>query len=164
MSDDPFLSRLESAIDRGRRRGDARDSARRAAEMSEEERRRMHTQYRLELSEQVEKAVHQVADHFPGFRTESLFGEVGWGTAAYRDDLAISDGRRENRYSRLELVIRPYSELGVLDLKAKGTVANREIFNRGHYEPVAEVVIGDFSELIQTWAIEYAEMYAAGTR
>ena len=164
MSDDNFLSRLESAIDRGRRRGDAADSARRAAEMSEEERRSMHTQYRLELSEQVEKAINQVADHFPGFRTESLFGEIGWGTAAYRDDLAISGGKRENRYSRIEMVIRPYSDLGVLDLKAKGTVANREIYNRGHYEPIADVELSEFSELIKTWAIEYAEMYATKTR
>lgn len=153
---------MDAAIQRGQRRADAKASAKRAAELSEEERRRLHTQYRLELSDAIEKAVHQVADHFPGFRIEGLFGEVGWGTACYRDDLAITDGKRQNRYSRLEMVIRPYSDLGVLDLKAKGTVANREIFNRAHYVAIAEVEIEAFHDLIQTWSIEYAEMYAAG--
>lgn len=161
MSDE-FQSRMDAAIARGKRRADAKESAKRAAKMSEEERRRLHTQYRLELSESIEKAVHQVSDHFPGFRIEGLFGEVGWGTACFRDDLAINSGQRQNRYSRLEMVIRPYSDLGVLDLKAKGTVANREIFNRGHFVAVTEVEIEEFHELVQTWAIEYAEMYAAG--
>ena len=159
MSD--FSDRLESAIDRGRRRAAARDAAQRRAEMTEEERRRLHTQYRLELSENVERAVHQVADHFPGFQTESIYGEAGWGTACYRDDLAITDGRRNNRYSRLEMTIRPYSDAGILDLKAKGTVANREIYNRAHYVSVDEVELDEFKELIDTWAVEYAEMYAA---
>jgi hypothetical protein len=164
MSENDFRSRLESAIDRGRRRGEARDSARKAAEMTEEERRRLHTKFRLEMSESIEKAIHEVADHFPGFRTESLFGEIGWGSAAYRDDLSLSAGRRENRYSRLEMVIRPYSEVGVLDLKAKGTVSNREVFNRAHFVPVSEVDPEEFRELIQRWSIEYAELYAAGSR
>ena len=152
---------MDAAIARGQRRADAKASAARAAKLSEEERRRLHTQYRLELSDTIERAVKGIVDHFPGFRTEGLFGEVGWGTACYRDDLAIEKGRRENRYSRLEMVIRPYSEASVLDLKAKGTVANREIYNRGHFVPVDEVDVQEVHELIETWAVEYAEMYAA---
>lgn len=160
MSDD-FTSRLESAIQRGRQRAEYQASEERRKELSEEELKRLHTSYRLSFSEQIETAVHRVADHFPGFRTESVFGEEGWGTACYRDDLRLDAGRRTNLYSRLELVIRPYSDLRVLDLKGKGTVMNREIFNRVHYTKIAEVDPSEFSQLIDSWAIEYAELYAA---
>ena len=129
-----------------------------------EELRRLHTSYRLSLCDRIESAIHGVADHFPGFQLESLYGEVGWGTACYRDDLRIEAGRRSNQYSRLEMMIRPYSDLKVLDLKGKGTVMNRELFNRAHYVPVAEVDPEEFSQLIDAWAIEYAEVYAAKSR
>ena len=160
MSDD-FKSRLESAIARGRRRADAHAKQERQKELSEEELKRMHSSYRLTLSDRIESAVRGVADHFPGFREESVFGEAGWGYACYRDDLRIDAGRRNNEYSRLEIVIRPFSDLRVLDLKAKGTVMNRELFNRGHFAPIPEVDIEDFEQLIDTWSIEYAELYAA---
>ncbi|MEM8912892.1 MAG: hypothetical protein AAGC97_14085 [Planctomycetota bacterium] len=161
MSADDFESRLESAIRRGRRRGEHENSQQKEAQLSEEEIRRLHTSYRLSLSEQVEAAVARVADHFPGFRTESIFGEEGWGSACYRDDLRLKSGKRENFYSRLEMVIRPYSDLRVLELKGKATVLNRELFNRGHFAKVAEVDVEDYQDLIDTWAIEYAEMYSA---
>lgn len=161
MSGDEFRRRMDAAINRGKRRASAKESAAQREKMTEEERRRLHTQFRLELSDKIEDAIKQVADHFPGFQVEGIFGEAGWGSACYRDDLAIKNGKRQNRYSRLDMVIRPYSDLGVLDLKAKGTVANREIFNRAHYETVHEVDLDEFRELIETWSIEYAEMYAA---
>ncbi len=163
MSDD-FKSRLESAIERGKQRADHKANQERQKELSEEELKRLHTSYRLSLSDRIEQSVHGVADHFPGFRTESLFGEVGWGEAAYRDDLRIEAGRRSNQYSRLEMVIRPFSHLKVLELKGKGTVMNRELFNRSHFVPVAEVDVEEFQRLIDAWAIEYAEMYAAKSR
>ena len=160
MSDE-FESRLDAAIARGKKRAEVKASQQREKELSEEELRRMHTSYRLSLSDQIESAIHGVSDHFPGFQQESLFGEVGWGSACYRDDLRIESGRRTNMYSRLEMVIRPYSDLRVLDLKGKGTVMNRELFNRSYYLPVAEVDVEEFRQLIDTWAIEYAEVYAA---
>jgi hypothetical protein len=161
---DEFESRLDAAIARGKKRAELKASQQRQKELSEEELRRLHTSYRLSLSDRIENAIHGVADHFPGFRQESLFGEVGWGSACYRDDLRIESGRRTNMYSRLEMVIRPYSDLRVLDLKGKATVMNRELFNRGHYLPVAEVDVEEFEQLIDTWTIEYAEMYAAKSK
>ncbi len=161
---DEFESRLDAAIARGKKRAELKASQQRQQELSEEELRRLHTSYRLSLSDRIENAIHGVSDHFPGFRQESLFGEVGWGSACYRDDLRIESGRRTNMYSRLEMVIRPYSDLRVLDLKGKGTVMNRELFNRSHYLPVAEVDVEEFEQLIDTWAIEYAEMYAAKSK
>lgn len=160
MSED-FEDRLKSAIDRGRSRGQVKASQQAAARLSVEELKRLHTSYRLNLSERIEKAVQGVADHFPGFRNESIFGEEGWGTACYRDDLRLTAGRRQNLYSRLEMAIRPHSELGVLDLKGKGTVMNREIFNRSYFRKIEEVDAEEFERLIDTWAIEFAENYAA---
>ena len=164
MSSDEFESRLESAIARGKQRADAKATEQRQQELSADELKRLHTSYRLSLSERIEKAVHRVADHFPGFKQESLFGEVGWGAACFRDDLRIDAGKRANQYSRLEMTIRPASDLGVLDLKGKSTVMNRELFNRGHFVPIAEVDPQEFERLIDSWAIEFAEQYAARSR
>jgi hypothetical protein len=160
MSDE-FKSRLESAIARGRRRAEVSASQERQKEHSEEELKRMHSSHRLALSDRIEAAVKGVADHFPGFREEVVFGEKGWGNACYRDDLRIDAGRRSNQYSRLELVIRPFSDLRILELKGKGTVMNRELFNRNYFVPIPEAEIEEFEQLVDTWAIEYAELYAA---
>ena len=162
MSDD-FESRLESAISRGQRRADAKASQQRESELSAEELRRRHTSYRLSLSDRIESSIHRVADHFPGFQNESLFGEVGWGSACFRDDLRIVSGQRTNQYSRLEMVIRPHSDSQVLDLKGKGTVMNRELFNRNFFVPIPDVDSNEFENLIDSWAIEYAEVYASKT-
>jgi hypothetical protein len=163
MNDD-FESRLESAISRGQRHADVKATQQRKSELSADELRRLHTSCRLSLSDRIETAINRVADHFPGFQIESLFGEVGWGSACFRDDLRIISGQRTNQYSRLEMVIRPHTDLNVLDLKGKGTVMNRELFNRSHYVAVGEVEVEDFEQMIDVWAIEYAEVYAAKSR
>jgi hypothetical protein len=160
MSDD-FTQRLKSAIQRGQRRGERHEQAARAAQVSEEEFKRLHTSYRLALSEQIEKAIQGVAHYFPGFRTELLYGEVGWGAACYRDDLQIVAKGRNNLYSRLEMTIRPLSSAHVLELRGKGTVLNKEYFNRNHFVPLLEVDPDDFARLIDAWAIDYAEYYAS---
>ncbi|WP_182864925.1 hypothetical protein [Stieleria mannarensis] len=160
MSDD-FQSRLESAIQRGQRRRDHSASEAKRKELTEEELKRLHTSYRLSLSERIEAKMRSIIDAFPGFRQESLFGEIGWGSACYRDDLRIKSGRRSNAYSRFEMVIRPYSDLRVLDLKGKATVENGEIFNRSLFRDIAEVDVQEFEEVIDAWTIEYAEQYAA---
>ena len=160
MSDD-FESRLESAISRGRQRATHQASEERKKELTEEEKRRLHTTHRLTLSERIERVIQRVADHFPGFLQESMYGEVGWGAACFRDDLRIEQGRRTNQYSRLEMVIRPHSDSNVLDLKGKGTVLNRELFNRNFFAPISDVNVSEFENLIDAWAIEYAEVYAA---
>ncbi|TWU38399.1 hypothetical protein [Novipirellula artificiosorum] len=160
MSDD-FNARLESAIERGKHRASQKVSAERQQELTAEELKRMHSSLRLSLSERIEKSIHRVADHFPGFRVESLIGETGWGSACYRDDLRIAAGRRSNQYSRLEIAIPAYSDLQVLELRGKGTVMNRELFNRNHFVPISEADEVAFEKMIDAWAIEYAEVYAA---
>ncbi|MCD0460386.1 hypothetical protein [Roseiconus lacunae] len=160
MSDD-FKSRLQSAIQRGEQRRDQSQNEAKRKELTDEELKRLHTSFRLSLSERIDAKIRNIIDAFPGFRQEALFGEVGWGTACYRDDLLIQSGRRTNQYSRFEMVIRPYSDLRVLDLKGKATIKNREFFNRSLFRNVDEVEIEEFENIIDAWTIEYAEQYAA---
>jgi hypothetical protein len=51
----------------------------------------------------------------------------------------------------------------VLDLAAKGTIRNREVFNRNYFEELATADEAKFNELIDAWVLEYAELYAART-
>lgn len=164
MSADDFESRLNSAIARGKRRADHGEAQKRAQQLTVDELKTMHTALRLRLSDRIEKAVHGVADNFPGFREESIYGEAGWGHACYRDDLSLVGGKRNNLYSRLEMVIRPFNDSHVVDLKGKSTVANREFFNRSFFSPIAEADGSEFENLIDGWAIEYAEQFAAYSR
>jgi hypothetical protein len=156
-----FRERLSKAIERGRRTGDARAAAAARREMSEKELTRLHSQYRLELSDHIEQCVRSLADQFPGFRVETLFGEKGWGAAASRDDLKLRRGDRDSLFSRLEMLIRPPGEYPVLELIAKATIQNREMFNRSHYERLDEVDPASFRDRVDLWTLEYAELYAA---
>ncbi len=156
-----FQKRLEKAIQRGQHALDARERERAEAALGEEELKRLHTQYRLELSEHVEACLRQLAQHFPGFRYETLVGDRGWGAALSRDDLAIRDGQRENHFSRLEMGVRPFSTSHVLELTAKGTIRNKEIYNRTQYQLLADADVETFGEMIDRWILEYAELYAA---
>ena len=160
-----FESRLKKAIERGERRGDKRAQETRAKELSEAECRRLHTQYRLELSERIEQCVKRLPGHFPGFQFETIYGERGWGAACRRDDFGPRQGgNRTSYYSRLEMTIRPYSSLHVLDLTAKGTVRNKEVFSRNHFEKIDDADPDNFKNLIDLWVLEYAEMFAAASQ
>ena len=156
-----FQERLEKAIQRGRRSQDAAARERAEQALNEEELKRLHSQYRLELSEHIEGCLRQLPRHFPGFRFEALVGDRGWGAAVSRDDLSVTDGRRANYFSRLEIVVRPFTKSHVLELAAKGTIRNKELFNRAQYQVLADVDVATFSEQVDRWILEYAELYAA---
>jgi hypothetical protein len=97
----------------------------------------------------------------PGFRTESIVDDIGWGAAVSRDDMGAKGGRRSNFFSRLQLVISPFNKYHVLELIAKGTVRNKECFSRNHYQRLDDVDDDSFRELIELWVLDYAEAYAA---
>ncbi len=157
-----FDQQLKQAIERGHRRGQAEALAEAAKNVNEEELHRLHAQYRLDLSEHIEHCIRSLLQHFPGFEVESVYGERGWGAACRRDDVRLlGRGRRENYYSRLEMTVRPYNSLHILEVNAKGTVFNRELLNRQHYVPVASADVDRFKKLIDGWALEFAELYAA---
>ena len=159
-----FEQRLRKAIERGHRTSDAQARAEAKKAMSAKELRGLHTQYRLELSEHIESCLQKLLQHFPGFAFETIVSDRGWGAAISRDDVGVGSRRkRTNYYSRLEVVIRPANKYHVLDLAAKGTVRNKEVFNRNHFQQLAEADLASFNELIDLWVLEYAELYSAKT-
>ena len=157
-----FEKRLERAIGRGRQVRDARNRTDTRQQMTEEELRSLHSRYRLELSEHIESCLRKIADYFPGFRFETLVGEDGWGAKISRDDV-VGRGSLETRYSRFEMVIRPFSSARIVELAGKATIQNKEAFNRTHFQFLMEVDLESFTEVIDLWAVEYAELYAART-
>lgn len=162
MSD--FEHRLQKAIERGHSHSEAIARDARAKALSEEDLKGLHTKYRLQISEYIEQCIQRLPNHFPGFRYETIFGERGWGAGCNRDDVGRGDsGRRANFYSRVEMTIRPYSSLHVLELVSKGTIRNKEVFNRTHFEKLADADPETFRELIDVWVLEYAELFAART-
>jgi hypothetical protein len=158
-----FDDRLRHAIERGHKRSEAAAREAAAKALTEEEYRRLHSELRLGLSEYIESCLQRLPNFFPGFQYETMYGDRGWGGACFRDDLRIARGSRTTVYSRLEVTIRPYSTLHVLDLAAKGTIENREAFNRNYFEELQTAEESKFRELIDAWVLEYAEMYAAKT-
>ena len=159
-----FQQRLEKAIQRGQNRGNAREAAARAKALSAEELRRLHNELRLALSEHIERCVGALPNHFPGFEVETLYGEAGWGAAAKRDDAGRTQGKgRGNYYSRLEVTVRPVSSAFVVEIAAKGTIRNKEVFAHRHFEKVTEASVESFCELVDAWVLEYAEMFASAS-
>jgi hypothetical protein len=156
-----FKERLERAVERGRRLGDEQARLQAEQAMGEEELRRLHTQHRLALSEQIEHCLAELQQQFPGFRYESVVGDRGWGAAITRDDLVLERGRRGSHFSRLEMTVRPFSSVHVLELTAKGTICNKEAYNRSHFQRLSELDVATFRELIDLWILEYAELFAA---
>lgn len=157
-----FEQRLQKAIERGQRAGHARARAEAQRALSESELRGLHTRYRVELCEHIERCLRKLTEHFPGFAMETIVSDRGWGAAVSRDDVQLKPARRRTNYfSRLEVVIRPASKYHVLDLAAKGTIRNKEVFNRNHFQQLTEVDLASFTELIDLWVLEYAELYAA---
>lgn len=159
-----FDKRLERAIQRGQQTRTRKGREEAEKLLTEEELRTLHSQCRLELSERIEACLRQMADHFLGFRYQSIVGEEGWGARISRDDINIQPGgRKSTRYSRLEMLVRPFSQAHIVELVAKGTIRNKEVMNRNHFQFLSQVDAESFCELIDLWALEYAEQYAART-
>lgn len=156
-----FRERLQRATERGRRARDVERSEAAAAALSEEECRRLHSTLRLSLCDTIERCLYELAENFPGFRVETIVDSVGWGSAASRDDVGLAGRRSDNFFSRLQVVVSPYNKYDVLDVSAKGTVRNKEVFSRNHYQPLDDVDLEQFQQLIEGWVIEYAETFAA---
>lgn len=162
-----FRERLQKATERGMRAKEVEASEAAAKALSEEECRRRHSSYRLDLSEFIERCLHELADNIPGFRLETIADETGWGTVASRDDVSLTgrrspDGRRsDSHFSRLRIVVSPYNKYHVLEIIAKGTIRNKEVFSRTHYQRLSEADLDRFRELIEMWVLDYAELFAA---
>ena len=156
-----FKDRLQRATERGHQAKDAAAREAAAKALSDEECRRLHSGYRLQLTEHIESCLRQLADNFPGFNFETVVDENGWGAAIRRDDLAIKAGRRDNLFSRLSMTVSPYSDYHVIELKAKGAIRNKENFTRNHYQLLKDADLDSFNQLIEQWTLDYAEQFAA---
>ena len=157
-----FQDRLERAIERGSQTADARLRAEAEKSLSQEELRSLHSKCRLELSEHIETCLRMLGDRFPGFEYHSILNEDGWGALISRDDLALKSGAASSSlYSRLEMTISPLGTTPIVELIGKGTIRNKEIFNRTHYQRLEQVDAEFFREMIDLWVLEFAERFAA---
>lgn len=157
-----FESRLQNAIQRGQKSKASAEHQRQLAEMTEEECKSLHSRCRLELSEHIERCLKQVADHFPAFDYQSVVSIDGWGAKINREDLEGSSSRTlAKRYSRLEMLIKPYTPTRILEMSARGTIRNKEVVSRNHFQFLAEVDLEGFRELISQWILEYVEKFSA---
>lgn len=159
-----FEDRLQRAIERGRQTRDERGRAAADEAMTQEEIRNLHSRCRLELTERIEECLRRLADHFPGFEYQSIVSDEGWGARITRDDLLVKPGQRaENAYSRLEMLISPLGTAPIVELVAKGTIRNKEVFNRKHFQQLSRVDLESYKELVDLWVLEYAEQFSART-
>ncbi|TWT96612.1 hypothetical protein Pla108_23810 [Botrimarina colliarenosi] len=156
-----FSERLKRATQRGHSLRAEKEFEAAADALSEEEQRRLHSQHRLLLTEHIEIRLRELADNLPGFKLESLVEDRGWGSGIHRDDLIVVRGKRQNFYSRLQLLVGPFNEFHVIDVTAKGAIRNKESFSRTHHKPIADFDEEEFRQLIDRWVLDYAEDYAA---
>ena len=157
-----FDDQLEKAIERGQQRSQTRDATAKREAMTAEEIRSAHTKFRLALSEHIEQCLKRLANHFPGFDYETIYGSRGWGGAVSRNDLQRGpDGKAGSFFSRIELTVRPLNEFNVVNISGKGTIRDKEMFTWNHFEDVFECDQADFEKRIDAWVLQYAEQFAA---
>jgi hypothetical protein len=157
-----FEGRLQRAIQRGQQSKATAVEQRLRAELSEDEAKSLHSRYRLELSEHIEQCLRRVSDAFPGFDFSSVVSTDGWGAKISRDDIDGTAGRQLiKRYSRLEMLIKPYTSSRILELQARGMIRNKEVLSRNHFQFLAEADLDGFRELINQWILEYVEKFSA---
>ncbi len=156
-----FEQRLQKAIDRGQHARQLEKQTQQAKATTEEEARALHSAARLEVTEHIENCLRKLADHFPGFDYETIIDETGWGSRIHRDDIQMVRGSGVKLYSHFEMRIRPFSSAQLLDLAAKGTIRNKEILVRNHFQRLGELDLDSFNNLIDLWVLEFAESYAS---
>jgi hypothetical protein len=156
-----FDQRLQKAITRGEQTKNAEVRKRADKALSEEEFKNLHSQCRLELSEHIENGLRKLADHFPGFRYQTVVSEDGWGAKVSRDDLNLGHKRAAGSlFSRFEILVRPFSSAHIVEVVAKGTIHNKEVVNHANYQFLAEADLDSLKAMIDQRILEYAELFA----
>ena len=156
-----FENRLERAIGRGQKNKESMQQSKAAKVATEEELRVLHSAARLELSEHIEECLKKLVDHFPGFEYETIADEQGWGANIRRDDIKLAKGVADRLFSQLQLTVRSFSDSHLVDLAAKSTIRNKELFARSHFQRLAELDLNSFKDVIDLWILEAAEEYAS---
>lgn len=157
-----FDDKLQQAIQRGQDRTVARSTAKKQVAATKEEIRNRHNEFRLNLSEHIETCLKKLAQHFPGFEYEVLYGEKGWGGALSRNDIDRGpDGKAGSFFSRIELTVRPQNEFNVANITGKGTIRDKEMFTWNHFENILEAKQESMEQMIDKWVLQFAEQFAA---
>jgi hypothetical protein len=105
--------------------------------------------------------LQRLPDHFPGFAFETVASDRGWGGAITRDDVSLAGGKSGTAFSRLEMTVLPFNRAHVLEIAARGTIRNKEVFQRSLYQLLREAQPLRLAEQVDLWILEYAELYAA---
>jgi len=157
-----FESKLEQAIQRGQNRTAAKNDAQKKSQMSKEEVRNRYNEFRLNLSDYIEVGLKKLANHFPGFDYETIYGAKGWGGAMSRNDLDRGrDGKAGSFFSRIEITVRPQNEFNVINIAGKGTIRDKEMFTWNHFDAILDAEQPDFEKMIDNWILQFAEQFAA---
>ena len=157
-----FDDKLQQAIQRGQERTNARTTAKKLEEMSKEDVRNRHNDFRLSLSDHIEVCLKQMANHFPGFDYETIYGAKGWGGALTRNDIDRGpDGREGTFFSRIELTVSPLNEFNVVNIAGKGTIRDKEIFVWNHFEDIHDANQESLEQMLDKWVLQFAEQFAA---
>jgi len=157
-----FEEKLRKAINRGEERSFQRREDQEQKKLSREDLKNRHNEFRLNLSDYIEKSLKKLIDHFPGFEYETIYGDRGWGGAISRDDITRSAmGKSGSFFSRLELTVRPLNEFHVVNITGKGTIQNKEMFNWNYFKDIPETDSEEFKKKIDAWILQYAEQFAA---
>lgn len=159
MSD--FEERLQRAIQRGQQIRMAENKSADADAATEEELRTRHSQLRSDLTEHIEGCLQKLRDHFPGFDYSTVLNEKGWGARITRDDIKLGRGTAKNEYSRLEVLVRPFSDMHILEIATKGTLRNRESLNRSNYRFLKDAALPDLKQIVDGIVLEFAEQFSA---
>ena len=159
MSD--FEERLQRAIDRGRKTRDAEGTAAGEKQATEEDLRNLHSKLRISLSEHIEGCLKKLCDHFPGFDYSTVMNEDGWGARITRDDINLVAGTNRNLYSRLEMLVKPFSDTHILEIATKGTIRNKESLNRSNFRFLREADEAELTGMVDALVLEFAEAYSA---
>lgn len=155
-----FGDRLQKAVERGRQQSEASARQEQLSKLSEEEFRTRHTQARMELTDHIELCLQQVAQQFPGFDFQTVLSPDGYGARIARDNLRSRNGPMTREYSHLELTVRSFSSSHVLEMVARGAIANKEVLQRSQFQRLEELDLDTFRHLVDQWVLEYAEKYA----
>lgn len=156
-----FEERLQRAIQRGQQFREAEGAESGSGTTSEEDLRMQHSGLRNELTEHIEQGLRKLCDHFPGFEFSSVLNEKGWGARISRDDLNLRAGVGKTEYSRLEILIRPFSDAHIVEISTKGTIRNRESLNRSNFRFLADAEVDLLRQMVDSIVLEFAEQYSA---
>ncbi|HQX49801.1 MAG TPA: hypothetical protein PLR25_07825 [Planctomycetaceae bacterium] len=158
-----FDEQLQKAIQRGEQARMADSASAHADAATEEELRMTHSQLRSDLTEHIESCLKKLCDHFPGFEYTTVVNEKGWGARLTRDDIKLGRGNSRNEYSRLEVLVRPFSDMHILEIATKGTLRNRETLNRSNYRFLKEATLPELKKMVDGIVLEFAQQFSANS-